>query len=299
MNKNISIVAGVALLLALGFFWLNHHIYTEKQGPTDHKNATFVIDNTPITLMNGVSEVEQAGSASKIVTKYFGNEAKGDLNNDGIPDAAFLLTQETGGSGTFFYVVAAIQTPNKTYNGTHAAFIGDRIAPQSTGIHNGLVVVNYADRAPGEPMTAQPSVGKSIWFKLDPETMQFGEVEQDFEGEADPSRMTLNMKTWNWISALYNDGREVRPKKAGVFTLTFQEKGRFTATTDCNSVGGQYVAEGKSITFSALFMTKRYCEGSEEGEFMRLLQETSGYHFTSRGELILDLKFDSGSVILR
>jgi hypothetical protein len=45
-------------------------------------------------------------------------------------------------------------------------------------------VVNYADRKKGEPMTAQPSVGKSIWIKLDPKLMQFGEVVQNFEGES-------------------------------------------------------------------------------------------------------------------
>jgi hypothetical protein len=46
-----------------------------------------------------------------------------------------------------------------------------------------VVVVNYAVRLPGEPFTAEPSLGKSVWLKLDPTTMQFGEVEQNFEGE--------------------------------------------------------------------------------------------------------------------
>ncbi len=49
---------------------------------------------------------------------------------------------------------------------------------------NNVIVINFADRKPGEPMTAQPTVGKSVWIKLDPATMQFGEVEQDFAGES-------------------------------------------------------------------------------------------------------------------
>jgi hypothetical protein len=116
--------------------------------------------------------------------RYFGNEAKGDLNSDGIPDRVFLLTQETDGSGTFFYLVGAIQTPATTYNGTHAVLIGDRIAPQTTEFRDGLVVVDYADRAPGEPFTTPPSIGKSLYLKYDPERMDFGEVVQDFEGES-------------------------------------------------------------------------------------------------------------------
>ena len=45
------------------------------------------------------------------------------------------------------------------YSGTNAVLLGDRIAPQTTRIVDGLIEVNYADRAPGEPMTARPSVG--------------------------------------------------------------------------------------------------------------------------------------------
>src|SRR3989344_1350449 len=315
-NLFFLLIVLVALLVG-GFFWLNGYIYQEKQGPTDYKDATFVIDGVPVTLVDGYAESDppaggvpdstgspQAGSASKTITRYFGNEVKTDLDGDGIPDLAFLLTQESGGSGTFFYVVGAIQTANNTWNGTHAVLLGDRIAPQTTEVsqnpvHKNVIVVNYADRAPGEPMTAQLSVGKSLYLKLDPKTMQFGEVVQNFEGEADPSRMTLDMKKWMWQSALYNDGRKIVPEKADAFTLTFEKSGRFSATTDCNGVGGSYTAKDGKINFGEMMSTLMYCEGSQEADFTKLLENASGYHFTSRGELILDLKFDSGSVVFR
>ena len=71
--------------------------------------------------------------------------------------------------------------------GSQGVLLGDRIAPQTTELRaDGVVVVSYADRAPGESFATPPSVGKSIWLKLDPATLQFGEVVQDFEGEADP-----------------------------------------------------------------------------------------------------------------
>jgi hypothetical protein len=47
-----------------------------------------------------------------------------------------------------------------------------------------VIVVNYADRAPNEPMTAQLHVGKGVYLKLDLETMQWGIVAPDFEGES-------------------------------------------------------------------------------------------------------------------
>jgi hypothetical protein len=185
----------VGLLVILGLVWafyaFNNYIYEQKQAyaADDVKNAEYIIDGTHIKLTNGVAETEAApGSASKIVTRYFGNEVATDLDGDGRADKVFILTQNTGGSGTFYYVVAALNT-ERGYVGSEGLLLGDRIAPQTTEVsqnpsHKGVVVVNYADRAAGEPMTTPPSVAKSIWLKLDVPSMQFGEVAQNFEGES-------------------------------------------------------------------------------------------------------------------
>ena len=42
-----------------------------------------------------------------------------------------------------------------------------------------------------------------------------------------------------------------------------------------------------------------YCKDSQEGEFVTMLEQIDSYHFTSKGELIFDLKLDSGSAIFR
>lgn len=299
-------VAFIALGVVVLFFAFNNYIYNEKRVDTaaDHKNAEYVLDGKRVKLTDGVAEMEAApGSASKIITRYFGNEVKHDLNDDGREDVVFLLSQETGGSGIFFYVVAALNT-EKGFIGSQGLLLGDRIAPQTTEIsrnpnHKNVIVVNYAVRNPGEPMTTRPSLGKSIWLKLDSESMQWGEVVQDFEGEADPSHMKLDMNTWNWISALYNDGKKVEPKKPGKFTITFSTDGKVSGTTDCNSFGGNYTVTDNKISFGDMFSTKMYCEGSQESDFMNLLGDTASFRFTSRGELILGLKFDSGSVTFR
>lgn len=126
-------------------------------------------------------------------------------------------------------------------------------------------------------------------------------VVTDFEGEADPSRMTLSMNSWKWISAQYNDGTEVRPKKEGAFVLTFDGKGNFSTKTDCNSLGGKYGIDqgGDTIEFFDIVSTQMFCQDSQEGDFVKLLMNIGSYHFTSKGELIFELKFDSGVVIFR
>lgn len=151
-----------------------------KSTPTisDYKNTSYIINDQNVKLIDGMSTIESTpDSASKTITKYFGNEIKKDLNGDGRQDIAFLLTQDTGGSGTFFYIVAAINNENG-YLGSNAFLLGDRIAPQNTesGTQNSIVV-NYADRAPQEPMTVRPSIGKSLRLIFDSNTMKFRETE--------------------------------------------------------------------------------------------------------------------------
>lgn len=152
MLKNILIIVigGIIVISALTF----NKLY-EKRAITamNYKDVEYVIEGERVKL-DGTK------------TRYFGNLAKGDFNGDGIPDLAFIVTQSPGGSGTFYYVVAALQNAQGGYAGTNAIFLGDRIAPQTTEFQNGRIIVNYADRKEGEPMTAIPSVGTSRYFEI-------------------------------------------------------------------------------------------------------------------------------------
>lgn len=172
MNKKILIGTIFLLVVSTGIYFFQHRTASQKspaaESPVfDARNSTFTIDGKTVTLSDGSAEELIPGSASKITTGYFGNEAHGDLNGDGLEDRAFLVTQTTGGSGTFYYAVAALQNADG-YTTTNAFLIGDRIAPQSTEIHSdsGQLSVNYADRKAGEPMTAKPSQGKTLFLKV-------------------------------------------------------------------------------------------------------------------------------------
>lgn len=133
----------------------------------DHKNIAYELDGQRITLKNGTADfVAGDDSAPRSTVTYFGNEATGDFNGDGINDIAFLLAQDNGGSGTFFYIVAAIKA-DAGYTGTNGIFLGDRIAPQTTEFREGQIIVNYATRKIDEPMTARPSVGVSKYLKIE------------------------------------------------------------------------------------------------------------------------------------
>lgn len=159
----IAVAAVLVILVAGAWYWLH------DGGPTP---PTFIIEGQPVTLVNGRAETAAApGAAAKVVTQYFGNVATGDVNGDGAPDLAFILTRSGGGSGTFYYVVATLVAPDGSYRGTNAVLLGDRIAPQTTEIRNGEIIVNYAERKPGEPMTAEPSAAVSKYLKVEGTTL--------------------------------------------------------------------------------------------------------------------------------
>jgi len=162
MNKIIIVL--IILVVAVSAWFLLPIKDSDNIGY--FKDATYIIENQPVALKNGYSEVEIVpGSASKQITRYFGNDAVGDLNGDDKDDVAFYLTQESGGSGTFYYVAVALKK-EKGYQGINAVFVGDRIAPQNLEIRDGELIVNYAEREKGEPISASPSIGVSKYFKV-------------------------------------------------------------------------------------------------------------------------------------
>jgi hypothetical protein len=139
-------------------------------GAVDPLNATYIVEGQPVIMVNGeasttIPGIKDPGATTQIVTRIFGQPTMGDLNNDSQSDAAFFLTQETGGTGLFFYVAAALSTANGA-QGTNAIFLGDRIAPQTIQIENGQIVVNYADRKPSDSFSVSPSVGVTKYFAV-------------------------------------------------------------------------------------------------------------------------------------
>ncbi len=132
----------------------------------DPANTTYLIEGEQVTLVGGVAEIAVADSSSTVRTAIFDQPVIGDLDNDGDKDMALVLQRQTGGSGLFYYLVVALQNQDATAQGTNALFLGDRIAPQGMSIQFGTITFNYADRKPGEPMTAQPSVGISLYAKI-------------------------------------------------------------------------------------------------------------------------------------
>jgi hypothetical protein len=133
------------------------------------RNASFTVNGALITLVNGVSSAPLENSATRTTTRYLGGEAKGDLNGDGLEDLSFWVTQDAGGSGTFYYVVVALKNPSG-YTTTNAFLVGDRIVPEAIQIRADAreLHVNFVGRTRDEPMAAPPSEAKVLLLKVTP-----------------------------------------------------------------------------------------------------------------------------------
>ncbi|WP_141233469.1 hypothetical protein [Lysobacter antibioticus] len=136
----------------------------------DARNATYIVEGEPVTLVDGIDvRAIVPGAASKQITRFIGRETELDLDGDGRKDMAFLLTQDMGGSGTFYYAAAALNTP-QGYKGTNAVFLGDRISVQKVDVvaeRPSEFWVSYGERATGEhaPEEAMSMISKD--FKWD------------------------------------------------------------------------------------------------------------------------------------
>ncbi|HKK54311.1 MAG TPA: META domain-containing protein [Patescibacteria group bacterium] len=104
-------------------------------------------------------------------------------------------------------------------------------------------------------------------------------------------------KTWVWKETIMSNDEKVVPKNPKAFTITFKEDGSVSGSTDCNSFGGSYELSDNKIEFSPFAMTKMYCEGSQEQEFVDLVKESNTVQFNNENNLVLLLPFDSGSII--
>lgn len=133
----------------------------------DPTNATYRIERDTVMLTNGRAEREAApGSATKVITTLGTERASADLDGDGRLDTVVILTYQPGGSGSFSYV-AALLNGSTGVSATPAVLLGDRIRMSALRTDGRAIVVELLERAPGDPLTASPTVARTKRFVVD------------------------------------------------------------------------------------------------------------------------------------
>ena len=110
------------------------------------------------------------GAASKlIIVVYPDMHAFGDLNGDGVDDAAVILATSGGGSGTFISLEAIINDQG-TPKHVASAELGDRAKIEAVVIESGEITVEMVTHGPEDPMCC-PTVEATQQYKLQGDTL--------------------------------------------------------------------------------------------------------------------------------
>ena len=102
--------------------------------------------------------------------------------------------------------------------------------------------------------------------------------------------------SWTWLETTLSDETEVVADSKQLFAITFGPKNTLELTTDCNKVGATYKIVGTDtlvITLGA--MTEMYCEGSQEGDFLKHLGSVETF-LLEGSSLRLTLKEEAGTM---
>lgn len=110
-------------------------------------------------------EKYQPGAATELVISLYPKYALGDLNGDGIDDAAVILVANPGGSGTF-YDLAAVINQNGTPTNVASQLLGDRVQIKSISIKSGEIVLDMIVHGPSDPLCC-PTVEVTRAYKLE------------------------------------------------------------------------------------------------------------------------------------
>lgn len=106
--------------------------------------------------------VEGGSSRQKIALQ---THASGDLDQDGVADAAVVLVENSGGSGSFIYLAAVLDKNGVPVNNS-TILLGDRVKVQSVQVTDGQIVVMALTHAPEDPLCC-PTQQAEITYQLE------------------------------------------------------------------------------------------------------------------------------------
>ena len=115
-----------------------------------------------VKLVNGA--YSEGSGAEQYSVKMLDTVAFGNLNSDGIGDAAVILVENGGGTGDF-ESVAAILNKGGAPSQAGQAPLGDRVKINSLTINAGMVVLDTLVQGPNDPMCC-PSLPETQSFRV-------------------------------------------------------------------------------------------------------------------------------------
>ena len=229
--------------------------------------------SAPVRLANGAFRRSIPGSASEVLIQLT-DATLGDLNGDGVVDAAVILATNGGGSGTFIELGAVL---NQGGAPAHVAsvLLGDRVRIAALAIDAGQIVVDMVSHAVDDPLCC-PTLEVTQRFAL-----RDGELVGLTNGRG-PAIPGPALYGTTWVLVAYGDAGSPKPVlEATEATALFNDQGQVSGGATCNRYFGSFELAGSALSVSAVGTTRMACPAEEmsaqERDFVSLLQAAASY----------------------
>ena len=161
-----------------------------------------------LQLKDGVFQgTYQGDAASELVIRLGELSATGDLDGDGVADAAVILSEEPGGSGVFIHLAAVLDRAGQPVN-VSTVLLGDRTQVLSLAIEDGKIVVQMRTHGPDDPMCC-PTLDVTVRYLLKDDRL-ISEAENSVAARADQAIRALSARDMDTLADMANPAWGVR-----------------------------------------------------------------------------------------
>ena len=252
--------------------------------------ATYAgIFDQPIKLVDGRWEgtpIVEGGASRPSVGLIDHFILTGDLDGDGFDDAAALLWESSGGSGTHLYL-AAVSRDGRAVTPLDTILIGDRVQVRSGAIANGEVTLDIVRAGPDDAACC-PTQRALVTWKLGSDGLS---------RIADKTVGTLSLVDLGGVEwVLLELGREQPLPQDVEIRLVFRED-KVSGNSGCNDYFAGIVTSSPSeFSFNGMGATRMACPEpvmEVERRYLQTLAGASEFRFLA-GRLVLICDTEEG-----
>ncbi|MGW8227486.1 MAG: META domain-containing protein [Gammaproteobacteria bacterium] len=253
------------------------------------KNLTYYgIYEDPVTLKHGSYEgqpfVPQGAARPRV---QFAEQlyVVGDLDGDGVEEAAGFLTESSGGSGSYTYLVI-VDTVNNHYENVATQKLGDRVMIRSLRLGEGELELDLVMAGPQEAACC-PSLKVHKRYRY-----AGGKLQETGSKELGHITVQDLARSWSLTHLTWDEPIPVEVKADIVFAAD-----RFSGLAGCNRYFGNIKGKGpRNLAVGPIGATRMMCPQpmmQVEDRFLQALQNVKQFSFIY-GQLVLSYQDDKG-----
>ncbi|MCX7099113.1 MAG: META domain-containing protein [Methylococcales bacterium] len=255
-----------------------------------------------IRLSNGEFKKQYGEGATEMNQVNLEKIAIGDLNGDGLADAAVILAWQNGGSGTLKYLVA-VKNAFGLAQQIDSIFIGDRPQIHSLTINDGTVALNATLHGPQDPQCC-PTLQVTQHYALQANKWRqtSGQIDTSLPVKAYSEMLAPDITGILWKLDHYQDKSAEQATvidEPNDYTLTLFANGTYQVTAGGKPIQGQYSLVGMRLVIApATSLLTDYPTESVAAQYLERLDKVAGFELHN-DNLELNLKLNEGSMVFK